>query len=51
MQNTLFVPLIRSEHSRQSIDYVGPVQWNGLPTSFRTIDDFVELKKNLKNIC
>ena len=47
-QNTLFVPFIRSEHSRQSIDYVGPVQWNSLPTSFRTIDDFVEFKTKLK---
>ena len=47
-QNTLFVPFIRSEHSRQSIDYISPVQWNGLPTSFRTIDDFVEFKTKLK---
>ena len=47
-QNTLVVPFIRSEHSRQSIDYVGPVQWNNLPTSFRTIDDFIEFKTKLK---
>ena len=47
-QNTLFVLFIRSEYSRQNIDYIGPVQWNGLPTSFRTLDDFVEFKTKLK---
>ena len=47
-QNNLSLPFTGSERSRQNIDYIGSVQWNGLPTSFRTIDDFVEFKTKLK---
>ena len=29
-QNTLSVPFKKSEHSRKSVAYIGPVQWNGV---------------------
>ena len=48
VQNTLSVPFVRTEHSRQCINYSGPVHWNSLPSSFRSIDDFVEFKIRLE---
>ena len=44
----LEIPFFRTNHSRQSILYIGPKNWNSLPTEIRSIEDFNNFKRNVK---
>ena len=45
----LRVPYIRTSHSRQSIDYLGPVLWNSMPLEIKKVENPNTFKRLLKS--
>ena len=45
----LRVPYIRTSHSRQSIDYLGPVLWNSMPVEIKKVENPNTFKRLLKS--
>ena len=48
LRNLCF-PYIRASHSRQSIDYFGPVLWNSMPFEIKTVENPNTFKRVLKS--
>ena len=44
----LVVPLVRTTHSRQSINFTGPTNWNSLPIGLKCAQNYDAFKRGLK---